>query len=105
MALRWYCIGKQRIGVHTIQHEPPKGRMCRIHEWEISADDFDAVVSGKKRFELRKNDKHYTVGDTVHVHEVSGRERTGRTITADVKYVLDCTCGYVVFVEARTGKT
>ena len=40
-----------------------------IHDLKIWPEHFDAVVSGRKRFEVRVNDRGYEVGDTLHLRE------------------------------------
>ena len=53
-----------------------------IHEVKSWTEHFDAITSGVKYFELRKNDRGYKVGDTVvlqefrqHIGTYSGREQ------------------------------
>lgn len=40
------------------------------HELKIYKEYADAVVKGKKTFELRLNDRHYTKGDKVRFYKV-----------------------------------
>ncbi|MGO3604927.1 MAG: DUF3850 domain-containing protein [Enterococcus malodoratus] len=35
----------------------------KIHELKLNTDYFSAVEAGRKRFEIRKNDRDYQVGD------------------------------------------
>jgi hypothetical protein len=57
---------------------------------------FDDVWSGKKRFELRKNDRNYQIGDTVVLEEWGPDENGdlsyyGRATRKTISYILkDC---------------
>ena len=59
------------------------------HEIKIAAMYYDDVVSGRKRFELRKNDRGYKVGDALKMLEFTDGKFTGRTIDADIIYMLE----------------
>lgn len=51
---------------------------------------FEAVASGKKKFEVRKNDRDFKTGDELWLEEfnqITG-EYTGRTIAMRVTFVL-----------------
>lgn len=84
-----------------------------IHELKTIQPFFDDVASGKKRFEVRKKDRDFKVGDylalneyipakvtNVPIHIVSGNKYTGRCMIVEISYVLDdekfCKQGYVV---------
>lgn len=49
-----------------------------IHELKILPEYFDPVVSRAKKFELRKDDRGFKVGDLVLLKEWDGSEYTGR---------------------------
>lgn len=52
---------------------------------------YDDVVNGKKNFEIRRNDRHYQVGDKLILMEYDARGITGRSITKTISYILkDC---------------
>ena len=38
----------------------------KLHELKILAEYYTEVLTGKKTFELRKNDRDYQVGDLIH---------------------------------------
>ena len=40
-----------------------------IHELKVSTDDFNAVISGRKSFEIWTNDRPYKVGDILALNE------------------------------------
>ncbi len=62
-----------------------------VHELKIWPRYFDAVDSGVKTFEVRKNDRNFKVGDILCLQEylfMFGRY-TGRCIRVSVTYILD----------------
>lgn len=72
------------------------------HELKIYPHYFQAVLDGKKTFEIRKNDRGFNVGDTVVLKEWDNIKYSGREIHAKIKYILDdkfigLTSGYVAF--------
>jgi len=72
----------------------------KIHELKILPEYFESVVSGKKKAELRRNDRHFSAGDKLLLrewsleHEYSGRF-VGCTIT-DIADVSSLAKGYVL---------
>lgn len=46
----------------------------KLHELKIKRECFDAILDGKKTFELRKNDRDYQVGDLIHFVDINGCE-------------------------------
>lgn len=60
----------------------------KIHEIKIAAMYYEDVVSGKKSFELRKNDG-YKQGDKLSMLEFKDGKHTGRIINADIVYMLE----------------
>ncbi|NBA21254.1 DUF3850 domain-containing protein [Enterococcus hirae] len=69
-----------------------------IHELKILPEYFEAVTSGRKRFEIRKNDRDYKVGDRLYLREWNGENFTGGSYKAEVTYITDYEQkdGYVV---------
>uniref|UniRef100_UPI00203B6522 ASCH/PUA domain-containing protein n=1 Tax=Otoolea muris TaxID=2941515 RepID=UPI00203B6522 len=61
----------------------------KVHEIKIAASYYDDVTSGRKRFELRKNDGGYKVGDSLKMLEFDEGKHTGRIIDADIIYMLE----------------
>lgn len=51
---------------------------------------YECVASGKKKFELRVNDRNYAVGDMLLLREYAF-EYTGKAILCKVLYCLDIT--------------
>ncbi|MFU8348146.1 DUF3850 domain-containing protein [Klebsiella quasipneumoniae] len=61
------------------------------HELRIFPEFFSAVCTGVKRAELRKNDRDYRVGDTLHLLETprGSCHRTGEFINATITHIAD----------------
>ncbi|MGT2751309.1 ASCH/PUA domain-containing protein [Streptococcus orisasini] len=59
-----------------------------IHKIKLSHYFFDDVASGRKTFELRKNDRHYQVGDRLCLCEVKEAKLTGRKVLVTITYKL-----------------
>lgn len=59
------------------------------HELKILPEYFEAVTSGRKRFEIRKNDRDYKVGDLLYLREWNADEFTGNSYKAEVTYITD----------------
>jgi hypothetical protein len=71
-----------------------------IHELKILPEYFDAIVKGRKTFEVRRRDRDYQVGDLLALNEWNLETYTGRSCFAQVVYILDnedyCKEGYVI---------
>jgi ASC-1-like (ASCH) protein len=72
-------------------------RLGQIHELKILPEYFDAVVNGRKRFEIRKNDRDYQVGDLLILNEWDNGF-TGDLYKVKITYITDYAQqdGYVV---------
>jgi len=65
----------------------------KTHELKTWTDYFQAIVDGRKNFEVRYNDRGFQAGDYVRLveidnHSIGGRRTTGRIIDARIGYVL-----------------
>lgn len=62
-----------------------------IHHLKIYPEHFSAVCTGVKRAELRKNDRDFKVGDTLHLMETpkGSCNPTGEFINAVVTHIAD----------------
>ena len=77
----------------------------KIHKLKILPKFFEAVASGRKTFEIRKNDRDFKVGDYVRLQEwtVDGHYYTGAEIAGKITYLLTSddfegiASGYAVF--------
>lgn len=68
--------------------DPSEGG-SRIHKIRTAVKDFDAICSGKKNFELCRNDKGYKTGDILEMEEFGGGIRTGRGLKAVITYIQE----------------
>ncbi|WP_082713741.1 DUF3850 domain-containing protein [Sporosarcina koreensis] len=70
----------------------------RVHNLKIMPEYFKAVASKAKRFEIRKNDRDYKIGDGLLLREYKDDEYTGNEISAVITYMTDYAQkkGYVV---------
>ncbi|EOE5651472.1 DUF3850 domain-containing protein [Cronobacter sakazakii] len=71
--------------------EIKKYREPVTHDLKIYAEYFSAVCTGVKRAELRKNDRDYRVGDTLHLLETprGSCAATGEYINAIITHIAD----------------
>lgn len=59
------------------------------HKIKCEKKYYQAIERGKKKFELRLNDRNYQVGDTVTLLEVDGGVWTTRSLPpVEIQYVL-----------------
>lgn len=77
------------------------------HELKILSEFFEAVTSGRKQFEIRKNDRDYKVGDQLVLREIDYVHNenisdelfyTGDSYKAEITYITDYAQkgGYIV---------
>lgn len=71
-----------------------------LHELKILPKYYDAVINGMKTFEIRKNDRNYSVGDTLRLREfdkddiyhskwATHSEYTGKECFAVITYIFN----------------
>lgn len=60
-----------------------------IHELKIYPDFFDAVISGEKTFEIRKNDRPFQKGDLLALNEWDWNSYTGRSCLVYVDFIMN----------------
>ena len=61
-----------------------------IHELKCIPEYFEAVTSGDKTFEVRKNDRPFAVSDFIALNEHSeDTGYTGRCALLEITYILD----------------
>ena len=93
------CKKKQEIAdAEFLKKQITIDDLERNHVLKILPEYFEAVILGIKRFEIRKNDRDYKVGDGLTLCEYKNNEFTGRQIRAIVTYMTDYAQrkGYVV---------
>lgn len=67
----------------------PSQQEKKVHDVKLGTTFFDDVKTGRKTFELRKNDRGYKEGDIIVLHEYKDGTTTGRTITKKIVYMLE----------------
>lgn len=60
----------------------------RIQQLKILPKYFTDVATGKKKFEIRYNDRNFKVGDTLILGEYENGKYTGRKLRRRVNYIL-----------------
>ena len=75
------------IKVEEIEEVKDTGRTIRLKTWP---EYFQAILEGKKKFEFRKNDKGFRVGDVLWLDEYDNEEKdyTGRMCYRKITYIL-----------------
>ena len=65
--------------------------VVKVHELKSWPEYFEPVLTGKKTFELRKDDRHYKVGDILKLREwePNTAKYSGREIRKRVVYFMD----------------
>lgn len=60
-----------------------------VHQLRSSPQFFQAILEGRKRHELRRADKHFSVGDVLELteHDPQTRVPTGRCARVIVTYI------------------
>ncbi|WP_306274158.1 ASCH/PUA domain-containing protein [Parageobacillus thermoglucosidasius] len=66
-------------------------RIPMKHRLKTWPEYFEAVLSGKKTFEIRKNDRDFRVNDLLLLQEYNPKteEYTGREVLVEVTYITD----------------
>ncbi len=59
-----------------------------LPQLKILPEYYQAVASGNKAYELRKNDRNYQRNDTLELNEFDGTNYTGRKIKAYITYIF-----------------
>lgn len=78
---------REQEDAERMEHLPSSEQ--KIHDVKIGTTFYSDVVSGRKTFELRKNDRHYKVGDVICLHEYDEGRETGDSAYVDVIYILE----------------
>lgn len=69
--------------------EPYMELKPKTHYLKLSTTYYDDIITRKKTFELRKNDRGYKVGDVLEMHEFAKGRATGNVIRCTIKYMLE----------------
>lgn len=59
------------------------------HELKIHPRYLDDVISGRKTFEIRRDDRGYQIGDTLVLKGWDGISYSGKAVRAQVTYMID----------------
>ena len=59
-----------------------------MHELKIDAHFYNDVFNGIKKFELRKDDRDFRVGDFIKLREINKNGYTGRSTYVTIIYIL-----------------
>lgn len=97
-------FGNQGCVTHiSAKPKPPKGiwRSRKYHKLKTLTNFYQDVEHGRKKFEVRFNDRNFMVGDVLCLQEfIPPSTYTGREVCKEVSYVLDdpnyCKEGFVV---------
>ena len=60
---------------------------CNTHFLKILPKWYEDVESGKKKFEIRRNDRPFAVGDILVLQEYERGRYTGREIQKEIEYI------------------
>ncbi len=61
----------------------------KLHVLKLREPYFEHVATGVKKFEVRKNDRNYKVGDILMLKKWDGVAFTNDYILASITYILD----------------
>jgi hypothetical protein len=64
--------------------------MSRQHHYlKCETEHYQAIERGKKKFELRKNDRDFCVFDMIYLEEAVNGVRTGRSLAGlEIQFIL-----------------
>jgi hypothetical protein len=65
--------------------------LAKVHDLKTQIEPFEAVLSGRKNFELRRNDRDFAVGDVLILreYEIKTHTYTGRFVEKIVTYMIN----------------
>lgn len=61
----------------------------KVHNLKVNNIYFQELIINKKKFEIRKNDRDYKVGDILHLREFDNEFYSGRYIDREITYILE----------------
>ncbi|WP_257303437.1 DUF3850 domain-containing protein [Geothrix campi] len=67
----------------------PGGCAKWSHDLKIAPEHLAEVISGRKTFEVRRNDRDFRAGDVVYLKEWDGYKFTGLQVSKYVPYLTD----------------
>ncbi|WP_438716218.1 DUF3850 domain-containing protein [Enterococcus sp. AZ109] len=61
-----------------------------VHRLKIAPEYYQAIVDGKKKFEIRKNDRNFSEGDDFVLREFTKEQGyTGKYVLGTITYITD----------------
>ncbi|MEO1768301.1 DUF3850 domain-containing protein [Candidatus Enterococcus ferrettii] len=60
-----------------------------VHQLKIAREYYEAIITGKKKFEIRKNDRNFKVGDAFVLREYKDHSYTGKYVLGTISYITD----------------
>lgn len=80
---------QSRIIARNLMMGPPDNLFPNTHHIKCDEVYFAAVVNDTKKFEYRRNDRNYRVGDFLRLYEWTEEKGfSGRYVKAEVTYIL-----------------
>lgn len=59
------------------------------HKLKLAKMFFNDMQTGRKPFDLQKNDREYQLGDVIEYREMDNGEPTGRVIEKEITYIME----------------
>lgn len=87
---KWHSQRCRRCDAHHATDNTPRRLQTRVHHMKVWPHYFDAIILYGKRFEVRKNDRNYKVGDRMVMHVWDPIEQ------AYTQYGCTCTITYIL---------
>lgn len=89
-ATEYYVACGDKVRPSFLHHLFRRKEPATIHHLKTLPDYFHDVVAGKKRFEVRKADRPFKVGDTIVLNEWDGylEGYTGYSCRGTITYIL-----------------
>lgn len=85
----WRQIRRDMDAEEERRAQVPSPRAPIEHELRIEGSMYNAIASGEKTFELRKNDRDFRVGDILVLRDYDGNDYTGRWRRMLVTHLTD----------------
>ena len=85
------CVEDGKALLYCLFCYKGKGEEMKIHELEITPSYFEDVVRERKKFEVRKNDRGYKIGDYLRLREYDTEYQiyTCREVVVKIIYMLE----------------
>ncbi|MNS79687.1 hypothetical protein D3C72_1133480 [compost metagenome] len=86
----WQAIADQPTAPAAMRELAQERARAKVHRLKTWPAYFEAVVDGRKPFELRRDDRDFQVGDVLHLYEFDpeANRHTGRKHRAAVGYLI-----------------